>query len=84
MCMLGNKIQSRCIPCGTATTDSFVQYMAIKRWMLELYNGKNVEAEDCDYVMALPVPTALRSATVYGQEIDIIKKHDLSISITYG
>lgn len=52
--------------------------------MLELYNGKNVEAEDWDYVMALPVPAALQSATVYGHEIYIIKKHDLSISVIYG
>lgn len=81
--MLGKKIQSRCIPCGTATTDSFLQYMAIKWWMLEFYNGKNVEAEDWDYMMALPVPAALWSATVYGHEIDIIKKHGLSISVTY-
>lgn len=52
--------------------------------MLELYNGKNVEAEDWDYVMASPVPAALRSATVYGHEIGIVKKHDLSISVIYG
>lgn len=49
-------------------------YMAIKWWMLQLYNGKNVEAEDWDYVMALPVPTTSWSATVYGHEIHTIKK----------
>lgn len=52
--------------------------------MLELYNGKNVEAEDWDYVMALPVPVALRSASVYGHEIYIIKNHDLSVSVLHG
>lgn len=45
---------------------------------------KNVEAEDWDYMRALPVPAALRSATVYGHEIGTIKKHDLRISVTYG
>lgn len=71
-CMLGNKIQSRCSSCGT-TTDSFLQHMAIKWWMLKIYNGKNVQAEDWHYVMALAVPAALWSATVYGHEIDTIK-----------
>lgn len=50
--------------------------MAIKWWLLELYNGKNVEAEGWDCVVALPVPAALWSTTVYGHGIDIIKTHD--------
>lgn len=70
--MLGKKIQSRCSSCGTAT-DSFLQYMAVKWRMLTIYNGKSVEAEDWDYVMALAVPAALWSATVYGHEIATIK-----------
>lgn len=41
--------------------------------MLKIYSGKNVEAEDWDYVMALAVPAALWSATVYGHETDTIK-----------
>jgi len=52
--------------------------------MLELYNGKTVEAEDWDYVMALSVPAALQSASVYEHEIDIIKNHDLSMSVIHG
>lgn len=51
--------------------------------MLKICNGKNVEAEDWDYVMALAVPATLWSTTVYGHEIDTIKnllfKHFCSV-----
>lgn len=45
---------------------------------------KNVGAEDGDYVMASLVPAASQSASVYGHEICIIKKHDLSVSAIHG